>query len=158
MELPIALPLPLLHCWAVLLRTASRLGATAAARTAAPTLNGHFTLSTAPQPPWAQHPMDRLKPHTAHLRQASAPLLRSFALATLCHCERLLLPLPVAPAAGDRESRAAAQLQRLLAVKRLLIALQVCSFFLTTKGFDRKHTLTFQQVRSCGHFCMAMAC
>lgn len=122
--LPIALPLPILHSWATLLRVASRLGVPSVSRAAAATLSAHFTVTKPPQPPWVQHPMDRLRPNLQSFASASAPLLRSYALAVFCHCDAVVQKLPKEPLAADCVSATAAQVQRLVATKRLLIAME----------------------------------
>jgi hypothetical protein len=126
LELPIALPLPIFAAWATLMQQASRLGVLPTARTCAPKILDHFTISSPRKEVWQQNPMDALRVHEPHTAQASGPLLRGYVLAVYCHMEQAVAALPSVPPEGLNEPYLEGHIQRLLLVKRLLLALHVC--------------------------------
>ncbi|KAG2453644.1 hypothetical protein HYH02_001857 [Chlamydomonas schloesseri] len=78
-EVLVALPLPLLMCWAHLLAAAVRCGAAgaAAAKRAASVLLPHFVVTTPDVPLWRSNPMESQRLHRAHVAAAARPLLRA---------------------------------------------------------------------------------
>lgn len=126
LELPIALPLPIFAAWAALLQQASRLGVLPTARACTPKILDHFTISSPRKEVWQQNPMDALCAHEPHTAQASGALLRAYVLAVYSHTEKDDEALPAVPPEKLKEPYLESHIQRLLLVKRLLLALHVC--------------------------------